>query len=118
VDETELKVESIELANELLEQLGFYYKNYQEKRRISYRLNGVKLEIDFWPLIPPYLEIEADSEQEINDIISLLEFKGNKVVSCNTEELYKIYGLNIYDYKELRFDGEKYDNQYMLEFDK
>ena len=37
--ETEIVVDSFEETNELLENLGFYYRCYQEKRRIKYILN-------------------------------------------------------------------------------
>lgn len=52
INETELDVESIELAREFLETLGFYHRNYQEKKRISYVYESMSLEIDSWPLIP------------------------------------------------------------------
>lgn len=34
--ETEIEVPSIEEANKLLEALGFSYKSYQEKERVTY----------------------------------------------------------------------------------
>lgn len=113
--ETEVEVPSIKDANALLEQLGFSFRNYQEKRRITYNINGTELDIDFWPLIPPYLEIEGNSMTEIDDIIDKLNLRKYEIVSCNTEEVYKKYGINIYDYRELRFDEKSECKQNMLE---
>lgn len=113
--ETEIDVTSIEEANEFLEQLGFVYRNYQEKRRITYSVNGVEVDIDFWPLIPPYIEIEDKDSKKIEDIINLLDLANYEIVSCNTEQVYKKYGMNIYDYRELRLNEENRSNQNLLE---
>lgn len=115
--ETEIDVPSISQANELLEQLGFAYRNYQEKRRFSFLVNDVEVDIDFWPLIPPYMEIE-DTDEKINEIIDLLNLKNYEIVSCNTEEVYNKYGINIYDYRELRLDEKSKCKQSMLEYNR
>lgn len=112
--ETEIDVSSISQANELLEQLGFAYRNYQEKRRITFILNDVEVDIDFWPLIPPYMEIES-TDEKIDEIINLLNLKDYEIVSCNTEEIYNKYNLNIYNYRELRLDEKSKCKQSMLE---
>lgn len=58
----------------MLKELGYDPKGFQENRRIQYTFNGVEIDIDFWPLIPTYLEIEGNTEEEVlgfskNDII-------------------------------------------------
>jgi len=57
--EVEVTVDDFTTTNELLGLLGFTSKSYQENRRASFTLDGARLEIDTWPRIPPYLEIEA-----------------------------------------------------------
>ncbi len=112
--EAEIDVVSILEANEFLEQLGFAYRNYQEKRRITYFVNNIKVDIDFWPLIPPYMEIES-TDEKIKETIDLLNLGDYEIVSCNTEEVYKKYDINIYDYRELRLDEKSKCKQSMLE---
>ncbi len=112
--EAEIDVASILEANEFLEQLGFAYRNYQEKRRITYFVNNIKVDIDFWPLIPPYMEIES-TDEKIKETIDLLNLGDYEIVSCNTEEVYKKYDINIYDYRELRLDEKSKCKQSMLE---
>jgi adenylate cyclase class 2 len=112
--ETEIDVPSISQANELLEQLGFAYRNYQEKRRITFMVNDVEVDIDFWPLIPPYMEIES-TDKKIDEIINLLNLKDYEIVSCNTEDVYNKYNINIYDYRELRLDEKSKCKQSVLE---
>lgn len=101
--ETEIEVSSIEEANELLEQLGFSFRNYQEKKRITYDLDGVEIDMDRWPLIPIYIEIEDDSEEKIKDTIKKLGLEDKKIVSCGVEDIYKKYGIDLYKHRELKF---------------
>lgn len=105
INETEINVDSIEVANELLETLGFYHRNYQEKKRISYIYEplSLEIEIDTWPMIPPYMEIEGKSEEEIYRFVELLGYPKESVKIANTSGVYAMYGINIYDYKELKF---------------
>lgn len=105
--ETETPVESLEAGNDMLNQLGFTYRNYQEKYRIKYNLDGAEVDIDFWPMIPPYMEIEDDSNDKIDKLTRELGLENHKIVSCNTDDVYNHYGLNIYDYRELTFNTKK-----------
>ena len=102
--ETEMEVPSIESGNAILEQLGFSFRNYQEKKRTTYVLDNTEIDIDSWPLIPPYLEIEGESDEQINKIVQKLELSDKEMVSCNTAEVYKKYGIDIYQFRELRFE--------------
>lgn len=101
--ETEMEVPSIEDANSMLEQLGFSFRNYQEKNRATYNVDGVEVDIDSWPLIPTYVEIENDSEDTIQDTVKKLKLQNHEIVSCNTTDVYKKYGIDLYQFRELRF---------------
>lgn len=103
VMETEMNVPSIEEGNNILEQLGFSFRNYQEKERLTYNVNGVEVDIDSWPLIPTYVEIENDSEDVILDTIKKLGLEKHEIVSCNTANVYSKYGIDLYAYRELKF---------------
>jgi len=101
--ELEISVDDFEKTNMLLEKLGHKHKLYQENKRISYILKGAEIEIDFWPKIPPYLEIEGKSTQEVEKIIKLLGYEKSQTVSINTLDVYKIYGIDLNLIKELKF---------------
>lgn len=103
VMETEMQVPSIEEANSILEQLGFSFRNYQEKNRATYRVDGVEVDIDSWPMIPSYVEIENDSNELIQRTIEKLGLQDHEIVSCNTADVYKKYGIDLYAFRELRF---------------
>ena len=99
-----MEVPSVEECNIMLEQLGFVFRNYQEKKRVTYELDGAQIDIDTWPLIPTYVEIENDSEELIEKILKKLELSKKEVVSCNTVAVYNKYGLDVYQYRELKFE--------------
>lgn len=103
VMETEMEVPSIEEANSILEQLGFSFRNYQEKNRATYSVDGVEVDIDSWPMIPSYVEIENDSNELIQSTIEKLGLQEHEIVSCNTADVYKKYGIDLYAFRELRF---------------
>lgn len=83
---------------------GFVQKYYAEKRRIRYLLDDIEFDIDFCPMLKPYLEIEAKSWEDIDKAINLLGLnpKDKKIFSMT--QVYKINGINEFDYKELTFD--------------
>ena len=102
--ELEVEVSDFDETNQLLNVLGYNPKGYQENKRIRYILNNVEVDIDFWPLIPPYLEIEATSVDDIRKVEELLEIDKNKITTLNCQDIYKdIYGINIKEIKELKF---------------
>lgn len=101
--ETEMEVPSIEEANSMLEQLGFSFRNYQEKNRTTYDVNGVEVDIDSWPLIPTYVEIENDSTELIQGTIKKLGLQNHEIVSCNTVDIYNRYGIDVYKFRKLKF---------------
>ena len=101
--ETEIEVSNINEANNLLEALGYSYKSYQEKERITYILDGYELDIDTWPGIPTYVEIEGKSKEDLNIILNKLGYSIKDTVSCTADEIYRKYGKSMFDNRELKF---------------
>ncbi len=105
--ENEINVKSIEEANSLLEALGFSYKSYQEKRRISYLLNQFEIDIDTWPGIPPFFEVEGNSKEELEELLNKLGYTFSDTVSCTADEIYRKYGKSMFESRNLKFDDDK-----------
>ena len=104
--ETEMVVPSREQANDFLEAIGLSHKGYLEKKRITYMLKGHLIEIDTWPKIPTYFELEGKNENDIEEILQLLGYsmKDKNVVSCIVDEVYEMYGYpKTTEFKELKF---------------
>ncbi len=102
--ENEVSVSSLENMNLLLKSLGFVRRNYQEKLRIQYLYKNAEIDIDVWPHLDPYLEIESDDTSLIEEIIEKCDLKRYKIVSQNTESLYKQKGIDVLSITELRFE--------------
>ncbi|TDQ53291.1 class IV adenylate cyclase [Actinorugispora endophytica] len=103
--ETETSVGDFDTADALLGKLGYRPKAYQENRRRSFLLDGARLEIDFWPRIPPYLEIEAADRAEVVRVAALLGYGEDDLTGENTTRVYARYGIDLAAIPDLRFDG-------------
>ncbi|MFG1621654.1 class IV adenylate cyclase [Kribbella sp. NPDC049227] len=101
--ETEVEVGDFEATNELLGRIGFEPKSYQENRRVSFELDGAQLEIDWWPRIPPYLEIEGQSREHVVGVAALLGVAEEQLTGENTVKVYARYGIDLTEISELRF---------------
>lgn len=101
--ETETTVGDFKTTNALLGKLGYAPKAYQENRRHSFTLDGAQLEIDTWPLIPAYLEIEADSRNEVVRVAALLGYAESELTGENTTKVYARYGIDLSAITDLRF---------------
>ena len=102
--EIEVVVNDFEKTNELLNKLGFVHKAYQENNRISYKLSDVKIEIDFWPMIPPYIEVEGKNKEDVEKVVKLLGFTMEQTTGLGVGKVFKHYGIEIHDFKELKFN--------------
>ena len=65
MEEIEITVNDWHKTKVLLEKSGLIAYREQEKRRHSFTLDTVSIDIDSWPSIPPYVEIEAPTENAI-----------------------------------------------------
>ena len=105
--ETELEVSNMTEANNLLEALGFYHRNDEEKERISYNLFDHTIDIDTWPGIPTYVEVEGDSQEDLSQFLSKLGYSLSDTVSCSPDEIYLQHGISVLDRKTLKFEDFK-----------
>lgn len=83
--------------------MGIFKRNFQEKTRYSYEYKNACIEIDLWPMLEPYIEIECDDVDLISNIVEKLRFSDSEIVSLNTEELYKRIGVDVLSINTLSF---------------
>lgn len=95
--ECEIVVSDFATTDELLNKLGYFARSVQENRRIRFMLNGVEVDIDFWPCIPAYVEFEAESEQAIKDVCKILNVEYGTCTSVDVEGIYNHYGYLLSD---------------------
>lgn len=106
-EETEIQVDDFEKCNLILNELGYMPKGYQENRRRRYILNGVEIDIDFWPLIPTYIEIEGSSEEEVYKVLEILGYDKSQTTALDVDSIYKKYGYQLEEIYELKLEDDR-----------
>lgn len=103
--EMEIEVSDFEETNNILNELGYKSHTYQENKRTRYVLNDVELDIDTWPYIPTYLEIEGKNEKTVKDMIKLLEVDESKVTTIDVQGVFRtFYNIEISNAPIVKFD--------------
>lgn len=87
--EISIVVSSFDDTCKLLESIGLEAKSYQETKRESWKLNDVEIELDEWPWIPPFMEIEAPGEDKLRETANKLGLQIDKAVHGSVEIAYQ-----------------------------
>jgi len=101
--ELEITVDDIQKTAAILKHLGLEPNHYQENKRISYKLGNVDVELDYWPKLKPYVEIEGKNIKDVKDAVKKLGFKDKDTTTLNTYDIYLNHGIDIHKIKELKF---------------
>ncbi|HEU5004755.1 MAG TPA: CYTH domain-containing protein [Candidatus Saccharimonadales bacterium] len=104
--EIEIKVDSFDKAWQFLEAVGLKQKFYEENRRVRWTLDTIEFDIDYWPLLKPYLEIEAGSWKDIDKAIKILDLNPDDKKIFSTFQVYQLEGINELEYDILTFDSQ------------
>lgn len=105
--ELEIEVGDFDETNEILNRLGFFARGTQTNRRIRYMLDEVEIDIDFWPLIPTYVEFEADSVECIKNLCQKLDIPFESLTTMSVPEVYAHYGKNVRDYPNIYLEENR-----------
>lgn len=101
--EIEIEVSDFDKCNFILNELGYHDKGYQENKRTRYYLDGVEIDIDTWPMLPTYVEIEGKSEKEVMTVVKKLGYNENEVTTLDVDSIYKKYGYDVKKIDILKF---------------
>ena len=100
-EEVNLNVSDAMLAGKLFENLGIENYAHQEKDRISFVFKDWNFDLDQYPGMPAYLEIEGTSHEHVQEAIKLLNLENHKSIGEGERVLIKKeYGL---DWFNMRF---------------
>jgi adenylate cyclase class 2 len=91
--ESELLVEKFELMKEIFKGIGLLPLYEFSKHRTTYKLNQTNFEIDKYPDIPAFLEIEAPDLKTISEMVSKLGFSREEANSYSIKEVLEYYGI-------------------------
>lgn len=90
--ELDIEVSSFDRAVAILESLSLKQSGYQENLRETWHYQGGEIEIDTWPGLKPYVEIEAKSEKKLKETAQKLKLDWEKRIITSVVEIYmKVY---------------------------
>lgn len=75
----------------ILKACGLHVKANEDSYRESWELNGAEIDIDTWPWIPSYVEIEAETPEIVESVSEKLGFKMKDAIIGSVDEVYKLY---------------------------
>lgn len=88
--EIEITVSDFDKAIQLLGQAGLSYRSFQESKRETWKLGDVEIVLDEWPWLKPYIEIEGESETQLQDVASKLGFEWSRAVFGDVMAAYRV----------------------------
>jgi adenylate cyclase class 2 len=89
--EVNLIVDSFDYGTQFLHALGLIETSYQETRRESWTLESVQIELDSWPWIPTFIELEGPSEAALQSVAKTLELDWSTHRAGDVSATYQIY---------------------------
>lgn len=99
--EVNVDISDFENGKKLLEAIGLSNYAHQEKDRHSFKFKDWSFDIDTYPGMPTYLEIEGTSVDHVAEAITLLGLENHQSISEGERRLIEEkYGLN---WSDMRF---------------
>lgn len=90
-EEINVEVNDYDSAIAFLKAVGLEAKAAQETLREEWELDGVELDIDTWPWIPTYVEIEGPNAEAVESVAQKLGFEMKNAHYGSVDEIYKLY---------------------------
>lgn len=102
--ELEFKISDPAAAEKFLIALGLVAFRHQEKKRHSFALGDVAIDIDTWPQVPTYVEIEGKTEAAVKAAAAKLGFDWKKAVFGTASRLIEtVYKIPVKSYHQFTF---------------
>ncbi len=103
--EIEFEVSDFDKANKFVEEIGgFIPYRIVEKYRHTFELDGVILDIDTWPKIPTYVELEGGSVDALKNVAKKLGLEWSDRFDKDARYVYKKYGFDFDRLTVVTFD--------------
>lgn len=93
--EIELEILDLEKCSKFLEKVGLKEMRRLEKYRHTFELGDATIDIDTWPEIPTYMEIEGPSIESLKNFCNKIGFDWEKRFEGDAREVFKHYGYDL-----------------------
>jgi len=90
-EEIEVNTSAFKDTLAILEKIGLKIIYRGKKHRESYKLGKIRFEIDTYPKIPTYLEIEAPTEEEVKTTVEQLGYQMEQTTNLDARQLEEHY---------------------------
>jgi adenylate cyclase class 2 len=87
--EVNVAIDSFEAADSFLKELGLEPNSYQITKRESWRLENFEIELDEWPWVKPYIEIEGPDEASLKKLATRLGLDWAEACHGSVEVVYQ-----------------------------
>ncbi|MDF3290150.1 class IV adenylate cyclase [Streptomyces silvisoli] len=105
--EIEIQVNDLQATTELLGAVGLRRVRYQENYREEWRYGEIVFDLDTWPGLPTFLEIEGPDEAAVRQAAGLLRLDYGDARFGSVDEIYKSeLGRDILAEPTLLFDND------------
>ncbi len=102
--EIEFTVSSLKDAKALLEAIGLLAYRTVEKYRHTFTLDNVTVDIDTWPKIPTYAELEGNSVEDLKLVADKLGLVWEDRFDGDPRFVFKHYGFDFDNIRTVTFD--------------
>ncbi|EPD91397.1 class IV adenylate cyclase [Streptomyces albus] len=87
--EIEIEVDDLDKTAELLKATGLRQVRYQQNYREEWQLGDIKYDLDTWPDLPTFIEIEGPSEDAVRKAVADLGFDYEQARYGSIDLIYK-----------------------------
>ena len=95
------KTSRLKETMDFFHELGLDSISKVKAKRISYELGKIDFDIDKFPVIPAFLEIDMEFLEEegykLDELLKELGLENNKIVVMGTEDIHNLYGKDYFD---------------------
>lgn len=105
--EIELEVSDFNKCTELFSNIGLKAIRQIEKYRHTFEFGDVIIDIDTWPKISTYVEIEGPSVESLKKFCEKFNLDWNKRFDGDAREVFKHYGYNLDNLSIVTFEEFK-----------
>lgn len=105
--EIELEVSDLEKCSKFFDKIGLKAIRQLEKYRHTFKLDDVVIDIDIWPKIPAYAEMEGPSIESLKHACSRLGFDWEKRFDGDAREAFRHYGYDLDNITVITFSDFK-----------
>ena len=95
------KTSRLKETMDFFHELGLDSISKVKAKRISYELGKIDFDVDKFPVIPAFLEIDMEFLEEegykLDELLKKLGLENNKIVVMGTEDIHNLYGKDYFD---------------------